>query len=150
EHADGFGVGLQTSQGLGVVTSDLDHHVLTRSQASSFHGLFFHFRQTGGFAASFQNAIIENFASAVVGARNGDEDALVRQRLIDFGPVGVGVVDHFAIDRNLGGNSLVEVHGLEGEIALIDAGGEHDAVIAEHDFTHVFDAVGVAAFQLAG
>jgi hypothetical protein len=51
---------------------------------------------------------LEHFTGAVVGARDGQRDRLVGERGVDLGPGGVGVVDQLAVDRDLGGDGLVD------------------------------------------
>src|SRR5690606_20714855 len=113
EDADGVRVGLQAGQRLGVVAGDLDDNVLAQRKAGSLESLFFHLRHAGVLAALVDDALLEHFAGAVVGSRDGDGDRLARQRLVDFVPGGVRVVDQLAVDRNLGGNRLEDVYRLE-------------------------------------
>jgi hypothetical protein len=85
----------------------------------------------------------------VVGARDGQRDGLVGQRRVDLGPLGVGVVDQGAINRNLGSNGLVDLDRGQGEVRTTGSRGEHDAIIAELDFADVGHASGGASFELA-
>src|SRR5690606_19870495 len=95
------------------------------------------------------HALLEDLPGAVVGARDGQGDRLIRQGAVDLVPVPVGVVHEFTVDRNLGGDREEDVLGFEREIAAIDVHGKNDAVIAELDLADVGDAVHRAGLDLA-
>ncbi len=74
---------------------------------------------------------LEHFAGAVLLARDVGGDIPLGERRVHLVPLGVGVVDELAVNDDLGGESLVDVGGLDGEIRAVDVGGEDDAVVAD-------------------
>src|SRR5690606_23955282 len=145
--ANGVGISGQAGEGLGVVTRDFHHDVLTESGFDVLVGEACW--QTGGFGAGGDNPFLEDFTGAVVGARNGQCDRLVRQRCVDLVPGLVGIVDQLAIDRNLGGNGLEHLNRGQGEVSAIGGRGKDDAIKAELNFTDIGHASSGAGFAFA-
>jgi hypothetical protein len=85
-------------------------------------------------AALGEDLLFEDFAGAVLFARDVGSDFGVRQRRVDFRPLLVGVGNELAIDDDFGGERLVEILRLELQVGIAAVGGEDDAVIADLDF----------------
>ncbi len=145
EDAHRIGLGIQSRQGLGVVTGDLDDATVA---AQVVAGIALDLGVT--VAAGVQHLLLEDLTRAVVGGRDDQYDLLVGQIGVDLGPAGIGVGDQLAVLGDLGGGSGEDVLRGQSELTAVGARGEDDAVIAEHDLEHLVDAVGSAVLELAG
>src|SRR5690606_19658613 len=145
EDADRVRVALQACKRLGVVAGDLYDNVLADIEAGIFGSVS---RKLGSFAAGNENLFLEDFTGAVVGCRDCESNRLIGKRRIDVLPRLIGVVDQLAIYRDLRGDRLENMHRLEGEVRLVGAGREDNAIIAELDFEDLVHAGLVAGFNL--
>src|SRR5690606_29906399 len=108
-----------------------------------------HFGSAGGFAAGSQHLLVEDFTRAVLFARDVSGDLDVRQVLVDFRPLLVGVGDKLAVDDDFSGEREVDVLRLELQVGIAAVGGEDDAVIADLDFLDLGDAGSLAGLDFA-
>ena len=156
EDADAVRVSLDARQRLGVVAVDVDRHAIGagldagRLGGVLVHaGVHHHLHRAGLLAAREQHLLFEDFAGAVLGARDEGEDLLIGQIGVDVGPARVRVRDHLAALGDLGGQSVVPVGRGEGEALAVDVGSEDDAVIAHAHFDDLVHAVGRTGLDLA-
>src|SRR5690606_22716267 len=78
-----------------------------------------------------------------------DGDWLIGERLVDLFPALVRVGGHLAVDRHLGGDRLVDMDGLEREVALVGACGEDNTVKTDLDLEDLLHTGLVAGLDLA-
>ena len=125
----------------GVVAVDVDRTTVLADRDACVFGsilvetsLFGCLEATSSFTAGRKHLLLEDFAGAMLFARNVGGNVPVRQIRIDFVPLLVGIVDELAVDSDLRRQSLVDIDRLERPIRTLDIRGEDDAVVAELDF----------------
>ena len=104
--------------------------------------------RAGILAAVSEDLLFEDFARAVLFARDVGGDFNVRKRRVDFRPLLVRVGDELAVDDDFSGQSEVEILRLELQVGIAGVGRENDAVIADLDFLDFGDAGCLAGFEL--
>jgi hypothetical protein len=98
-------------------------------------------------AAVSEDLLFEDFARAVLFARDVGGDFSVRQVLVDFRPLLVRVGNELAIDDDFSGEREVEILRLELQVGIAGVGCKDDAVVADLDFLDFRDASGLAGFN---
>ncbi len=86
----------------------------------------------------------------MLGARDVGGDLYVRQFLVDFGPLGVGVGNELAVLDDFSGQSKVQVLRLELDVLVGLVHGEDDTIVTDLHFLNVSDASGLAGCKFVG
>ncbi|MNK78633.1 hypothetical protein D3C87_982740 [compost metagenome] len=154
ENAKAGLVGIDTSERFGVVAVDVDScAVLTDCNAlcSSLLGVgderLDDVGRLGFLAAVSHDLLFEDFARAVLGTRDVSGDRYVRQFLVDFRPLLVGVGNELAVLDDFSSEREVKILRLELDVLVGRVHRKDDTVVTDLHFLNVGDASSLTGSQ---